>query len=253
MIDTFPVFSMDVKPYLLRRTGRDGAPQQTIRGSAMSKPRIGIIISTTREARFGDKPAAWIKAIADGRGDIATEIVDLRDYPMPFFDDVAGPAYAPTSSPTARAWKAKLAEFDGYLIVTAEYNHSPTGVLSNALDFLHDEVIRKPVAFVGYGGVGAARAIEQLRQIAVELQMAPTRSAVHIAGADFFAVWQQGKSLDDLPHLLPSAKATLDDLVWWTNALRSAREGDERALREQRHGEANDLASLARNAETLAA
>ena len=192
-------------------------------------PKIAIIISTTREARFGHKPAAWIKAIADQRSDIAAEIVDLRDYPMPFFDDVAGPAYVPTSNPVARAWKAKLAEFDGYVIVTAEYNHSPSGVLSNALDFLYAEVIRKPVAFVGYGGVGAARAIEHLRQIAVELQMAPTRAAVHIAGADFFAVWQQGKSLADLPHLLPSAKATLDDLVWWTRALKSAREADVQA------------------------
>jgi NAD(P)H-dependent FMN reductase len=198
--------------------------------SNLSKPRIAIILSTTRETRFADKPAAWIKAIADQRGDIATEIVDLRDYPMPFFEDAAGPAYAPTGNPVARAWQAKLGEFDGYLIVTAEYNHSPSGVLSNALDYLYAEVIRKPVAFVGYGGVGAARAVEHLRQIAVELQMAPTRSAVHIAGADFFAVWQQGKTFEDLPHLLPSAKATLDDLVWWTRALKSAREADARAL-----------------------
>src|SRR5262245_35929907 len=107
----------------------------------MTKLNIAIIISSTREARFADKPAAWIKSIADARGDIAAEIVDLRDYPMPFFEDAAGPAYVPTSNPVARAWQAKLAQFDGYVIVTAEYNHSPTGVLSNALDYLHAEVI----------------------------------------------------------------------------------------------------------------
>ncbi len=194
------------------------------------KLNIAIIISSTRETRFADKPAAWIKSIADARGDIAAEVVDLRDYPMPFFEEVAGPAYAPTSNPVARAWREKLGGFDGYLIVTAEYNHSPTGVLSNALDYLGAEVARKPVAFVGYGGVGGARAVEQLRQIAVELQMAPTRAAVHIAGADFLGVWQQGKSFDDLPHLLPSAKATLDDLAWWATALKSAREADAQAL-----------------------
>jgi NAD(P)H-dependent FMN reductase len=196
----------------------------------MSKPRIGIIISTTRANRFGDKPAEWIQAIAEARGDLATEIIDLRDYPLPYFDEVGGPAYVPVTNEVARAWGAKLAEMDGFIIVAAEYNRAPTGVLKNALDYAYNEFIRKPVAFVGYGGVGAARAIEQLRLIAVELQMAPTRTAVHIAGGDFMAVWQQGKALSDLPHLEQGAGAMLDELAWWTVTLKAGREASERKL-----------------------
>jgi NAD(P)H-dependent FMN reductase len=196
----------------------------------MSKPKIGIIISTTREARFADKPTAWIKAIADARGDLDTEIIDLRDYPLPFFDEVASPAYVPSKSPVAQAWQRKIAEMDGFIIVAAEYNRGPTGVLKNALDFAYTEYNRKPVAFVGYGGVGAARAIEQLRLIAIELQMAPTRTGVHIAGADFMGVWQQGKALSDLPHLEQGAIALLDELTWWTTALKTAREATAQKL-----------------------
>lgn len=196
----------------------------------MTKPRIGLIISSTRDTRFADKPVAWFKAIADARGDLDLEVVDLRDYPLPFFDQPAGPAYAPSTNPVALRWQAKLDQLDGLIIVTAEYNHGPTAVLKNALDFASREFIRKPVGFVGYGGVGAARAIEQLRLIAVELQMAPVRAAVHISGADFFGVWMQGKSLDDLTHLVPTAQALLDDVIWWSVALKAAREtGADRA------------------------
>ncbi len=190
----------------------------------MSKPKIGIIISSTRETRFGDKPAAWIQAIADARGEFDTEIVDLRDYPLPFFDEVASPLYVPSKSEIARTWQAKIDSLDGFIIVAAEYNRAPTGALKNALDYAYTEWNRKPVAFVGYGGVGAARAIEQLRLIAVELQMAPTRNAVHIAGADFMGVWQHGKALSDLPHLEQAAGVMLDELVWWTEALKNARQ-----------------------------
>lgn len=196
----------------------------------MSKPKIGIIISTTRANRFADKPTAWVKAIADARGDLDTEVIDLRDYPLPFFDEVAGPAYVPMQDPVAQRWQAKLGEMDGFIIVTAEYNRGPTGVLKNALDYVYAEFIRKPVAFVGYGGVGAARAVEQLRLIAIELQMAPTRTGVHIAGGDFMGVWQQGKSLSDLPHLEQAAHAMLDELTWWTVTLKAGREASARKL-----------------------
>jgi NAD(P)H-dependent FMN reductase len=190
----------------------------------MSKPKIGIIISSTRETRFADKPTEWIKAIADARGAFDTEIVDLRDYPLPFFDEVASSLYVPSKNEVAKLWQAKIASLDGFIIVAAEYNRGPTGALKNALDYAYTEWNRKPVAFVGYGGVGAARAIEQLRLNAVELQMAPTRNAVHIAGADFMGVWQQGKALSDLPHLEQAAFIMLDELVWWTEALKTARE-----------------------------
>jgi NAD(P)H-dependent FMN reductase len=189
----------------------------------MTKPRIGIVISTTREGRFGDKPAQWVRDLAAARGDLDVEIVDLRDYSMPFFDEPASPFYAPPKDEAARRWGHKVAELDGFIFVTAEYNRAPPAVLKNALDYAYREFNRKPVAFVGYGGVGAARAIEQLRLIGVELQMAPTRSGVHIGGADFIGMLMQGKTFADMHHLEPSAATMLDELAWWAYALKAAR------------------------------
>ena len=189
----------------------------------MTTPKVAIIISTTRQVRFGEKPTQWLYDIASKRSDLAFEIVDLRDYPMPFFDEVASNAWAPSTNEVAQRWQQKIAEFDGYIFVTAEYNHSISGVLKNALDYAYPEWNRKPAAFVGYGAVGAARAIEQLRLICVELQMAPTRTGVHIQGGDFMAVWRQGKSLTELDYLQPNVAAMLDELVWWTKALKTAR------------------------------
>lgn len=189
----------------------------------MTTPKVAIIISTTRQVRFGDKPTQWLYDIASTRSDLAFEIIDLRDYPLPFFDEVASNAWAPSTNEVAQRWQQKIAEFDGYIFVTAEYNHSISGVLKNALDYAYPEWNRKPAAFVGYGAVGAARAIEQLRLICVELQMAPTRTGVHIQGADFMAVWRQGKSLTELEYLQPNVTAMLDELAWWTKALKTAR------------------------------
>lgn len=186
--------------------------------------KIAMIIGSTRPTRFADKPAAWLKGITDQRTDAQFDLVDLRDFPLPFFDEVASNAWAPSQNPVAVAWQQKLAEYDGYIFITAEYNHAPTGVLKNALDQAYKEWNKKPAAFVGYGSVGAARAIEQLRMIAVELQMAPTRTGVHIQGADFFGAWQQGAALEEMSHLQPGVTAMLDELVWWTNALKNARE-----------------------------
>ncbi|ACO45974.1 NAD(P)H-dependent oxidoreductase [Deinococcus deserti] len=187
-------------------------------------PKIAIIISSTRETRFADKPTEWFARFAKGRTDLDFEVVDLRDFPLPFFNEVASNAYVPSQNEVAQRWQQKVAEFDGYVIITAEYNRGPTAVLKNALDYSYVEWNRKPVAFVGYGSVGAARAIEQLRLIAVELQMAPIRTGVHIQGADFFAVWQQGKDLNELTHLEPGVQAMLEELAWWTKALKTARD-----------------------------
>ncbi|GAB4196956.1 MAG: NADPH-dependent FMN reductase [Roseiflexaceae bacterium] len=190
----------------------------------MTTPKIAIIISSTRQTRFGDKPAQWIYDIAAARGDIEVQILDLRDFPMPFFDEVASNAWAPSTNEVAVRWQQTVAQFDGYIFVTAEYNRSITGALKNALDYAYPEWNRKPAAFVGYGSVGAARAIEQLRLICVELQMAPTRTGVHIQGSDFMAVWRQGQSLLEFPYLQQNATNMLDELVWWTKALKAARE-----------------------------
>lgn len=189
--------------------------------------KIAVIISSTRPTRFGDIPAAWIKAQVDAHPALSAELVDLRDYKMPFFDEVASNAWAPSQNPEAVRWQKKIAEFDGYLFVVAEYNRSITGVLKNALDQAYVEWGKKPMAAIAYGSMGGARALEHLRLISVELQMAPVRNAVHIAGGDFFKIHPGFGGSGDMAeiegNLLNSAKATLDDLAWWGKALKAAR------------------------------
>ncbi|MDB5862609.1 MAG: NADPH-dependent reductase [Betaproteobacteria bacterium] len=186
-------------------------------------PKIGIVIGSTRPTRFGEKPAAWIHGIAGKRKDLDFELIDLRDYPLPLFNEPGSPAWGPIDNEVAKRWAARLAGLDGFILVTPEYNHGPSAVLKNALDYAYNEFIRKPVAFVGYGGVGGARAVEQLRLVAAELQMVSVRNAVHIAASDFLGLWRGGKSFDDYPHLAESAVGMLEDLAWWTKALKIAR------------------------------
>jgi NAD(P)H-dependent FMN reductase len=190
----------------------------------MRKPRIAVIMSTTRATRFADRPAKWIYDLAVARGDMEVEIVDLRDYPMPFFDEPASNAYLPSKNEVALPWQQKVASFDGYIFVTAEYNHSIAAVLKNALDYAYPEWARKPGACLGYGSVGGARACEQLRLIMVELQMAPTRNGVHIQGGDFFEALQNGRDIASLPYIAPNADLMLAELLWWAKALSAARE-----------------------------
>ena len=187
-----------------------------------SLPKIGIILGTTRPARFSHRPGEWIADLAATRGDAAFEIVDLLDYKLPFFAEDLVPAQAQSSDPEARRWLDKVSGLDGYLFVTAEYNHGIPAVLKNALDTGFGEFRRKPAAFISYGAVGGARAVEQLRLVLVELQVAPLRSALHIGATEFVGVLQ-GKSFEDFPHLGGAARALLDELVWWTLALKTAR------------------------------
>jgi NAD(P)H-dependent FMN reductase len=193
----------------------------------MANPKIAIIVSSTRPTRFADIPTAWIKAQAEARGDMDVEVLDLRDYPMPFFDEVASNAWAPTQNPVAQKWQKKLAEFDGYIFVVAEYNRSITGALKNALDQAYVEWTHKPAGIVAYGSVGGTRAAEHLRLIAVELQMVPVRNGVHIGGGDFFRVHPgfggSGNLADIAASIEPSAKAMLDDMSWWAKATMAAR------------------------------
>jgi NAD(P)H-dependent FMN reductase len=190
----------------------------------MTKPKIAIIISTTRPTRFGHKPAEWLLKFATSRNDLDTEIIDLRDFPLPFFEEVASNAWAPTQNPVGQTWQKRIAEYDGYIFVTAEYNRSIPAALKNALDYAYPEWNRKPAAYLGYGSVGAARAIEQLRLMSVELQMVPTRTGVHIQGADFMALLKGERTFDDLAYLPQNTAAMLDELVWWAKALKAARQ-----------------------------
>ena len=193
----------------------------------MSKAKIAVIISSTRPTRFGDKPAKWIADHAAARGDLDVEIVDLADYTLPLFDAPASDLWMPTPNEVAAKWQAKLNEFDGYIIVTAEYNRSITGALKNAIDWAYKPFVRKAVAFVGYGSVGGARAIEHLRNIMVELQAVPVRQAIHIGGSDFVPIMFGQKTWDEtkgnFDQFVPDV---LDNLVWWTNATKTAREAD---------------------------
>src|SRR5207302_10427157 len=158
----------------------------------MAKPKIAVIISTTRATRFSEKPARWIYDIARARTDMSMELIDLRDYPMPFFDEPASNAWVPSKNEVAKRWQKKVAEFDGYIFVTAEYNRSMPAVLKNALDYAYPEWNRKAAAYVGYGSVGAARSFEHLTLACVELQMAPMRRGVHLPAAEFIAASEQG-------------------------------------------------------------
>jgi NAD(P)H-dependent FMN reductase len=162
----------------------------------MSNPKLAVVIGSVRPNRFAAHAAEWIEEIARQRGDFDVELVDLKDYPMPLFAEEASPLYAPSKNEVARRWQAKLAEFDAFIFTAAEYNHGPTAVLKNALDYAYAEWSNKPVAFVGYGGVGGSRAVEQLRLHAIELQMAPIRSAVHIALSRLFGRGQRRQAAE---------------------------------------------------------
>ncbi|MGE3620920.1 MAG: NADPH-dependent FMN reductase [Acidimicrobiia bacterium] len=189
-------------------------------------PRIALVIGSTRPTRFADKPADWLLEVAAGRDDLTLEKVDLRDHPLPFFAEVGSNLHVPSQDPAVLAWQDAVRPYDGYVFVTAEYNHSITGALKNALDQAYVEWVRKPMSALSYGGSGGVRAVEHLRGIAVELQMAPVRAAVAIGGSELIKVHPFGgnapmSEIDDI--LRPTAEAMFDDLVWWAEALRPAR------------------------------
>ncbi len=188
--------------------------------------KVALIIGSTRPNRFADTPAQWIVDRANSRTDFQIETLDLRDHPLPFFEEPIPPSMngGVFSNSAAEAWRHKIGEYDGFIILAAEYNHGPTAVLKNALDSAAIEWRNKPVGFVGYGGVGGARAVEQLRLIAIELQMAPIRNAVHIAMEPFVAVLQGKRTLESYDYLNQGLNALFDQLVWWAKALKAARE-----------------------------
>jgi len=191
-----------------------------------AKPRIALIIGSTRSTRFADTPAQWMLKQAQSRDDIDVEVVDLRDYPLPFFNEAMSNLWAPSEDPEAVRWQETIGQYDGFIFVVAEYNHSITGVLKNALDQAYKEWNRKPFTAIAYGGTGGARALEHLRGIAVELHMVSTRSAVHIGGGDFMAIHPNfGNQPIEMieANLLRAATAALDELVWWTKTTMAGR------------------------------
>lgn len=193
----------------------------------MTKPKIALIIGSTRATRFADIPAQWMLAQAQARTDMSVELVDLRDHELPFFNEMASNAWVPSQSPAAQEWQKKIAGYDGYIFVLAEYNRSLPAVLKNALDQAYVEWAHKPFGAISYGSMGGANALGHLQNIGVELQMVPVRNNVRIGGSDFFKIHPgmggSGKIADIEPVIAAASKALLDDIVWWANATRAAR------------------------------
>lgn len=194
---------------------------------AETRPRLGVVIGSTRDARFADKPAEWLMENLKDDDHFDAELVDLRDFNLPFFNEMASNMQVPSQDANAVAWQQKIAEFDAYIFVAAEYNYSMTGALKNALDQAYNEWNRKPFGVLGYGGLGAARAVQDLRGVGVALQMVPVSAGVHIGGGEFMAVHPLGKNepmsaIEDI--LKPSLGAMLDQLEWWTAATKGPRE-----------------------------
>jgi NAD(P)H-dependent FMN reductase len=178
--------------------------------------KIGIILGSTRPGRNGEGVANWVLDVAARRTDAEFELVDLLDYKLPHLDEAMPPAYGQYSQPHTIEWASKIASFDGFVMVTPEYNHSTSGALKNAIDFLFAEWNNKAVGFVGYGSVGGARAVEHLRLIAGELMMADVRAQVTLSLLNDF---------ENFSKLVPSERqeqalnAMLDQLVAWSQAL----------------------------------
>ena len=192
---------------------------------------VGLIVGSTRPNRFADTPVRWLVEGASARSDLRLSVLDLRDFALPFFNEPAPPGYTNGvyTDPKAEAWRKRIGELDAFIATVAEYNHGPTAVLKNAFDSALNEWQRKPIAFVGYGGVGAARAIETLRGVAIELQMAPIRHEVNIGMEPFLRILRQGRALNDYEYLVRSRDAMFDHLVWWGEALTAARQRPGRA------------------------
>lgn len=194
--------------------------------------KLKIISGSTRQGRFSERPAAWIYEEAKKLEGVEAELLDLRDYPMPFLDSPMVPSMAQGKydNETVQKWAAKISDGDAFIVVTPEYNHGYPAVLKNAMDVLYPEWNRKPVGFVSYGSALGARSVEQLRQVAVELQMAPVRHAVHIPTDIFFAA-MMGSGPEGSEAFAPIRKGSmgdpverlLNDIVWWGKTLKAGR------------------------------
>ena len=188
-------------------------------------PHIQIILGSTRDNSRGEPIARWFSELAEARDDMRSELVDLAAYQLPFLTSAAPPPMSEGArDEAAREWSAKIAAGDGYVLVVPEYNHGYPAAIKNALDHLFSEWARKPIAFVSYGGLaGGVRAVEQLRQVAVELEMVPLRRQIAIP-----RIWEAVSEAGEIRDRQDAqATALLDDLAWWAQTLRAARVGAE--------------------------
>jgi len=185
-----------------------------------SMVKIGIIIGSTRPGRIGESVAKWVYDIAAKRNDAAFELIDIADYNLPLLDEQLPPAFEVYSLPHTQAWAKKIAQFDGYIFVTPEYNHSTSGALKNAIDFLNKEWRNKSAGFVSYGSMSGVRAVEHLRQIAGELQMADVRAQVAFS---LFTDFEEFTKFNPDNRHVEEVDAMLNQVIAWGNALKPLR------------------------------
>lgn len=192
----------------------------------MAELRIGIILGSTRPGRNGKAVADWIVERAQGREGATYELIDLADYPLPHLDEPLPPAMGQYQHDHTKEWAAKVAEFDGFVFVTPEYNHSMSGVLKNAIDFLQAQWHNKAAALVGYGGAGGARAVEHLRGVLSEVQVAHVRQTMAFS---FFTDFENFSVFKPADLHLDYANVMFDQLESWAGALKATRADQEEA------------------------
>jgi NAD(P)H-dependent FMN reductase len=187
----------------------------------VSELKIGIILGSTRPGRNGKAVADWVFDKAQARIGADYDLIDLADYPLPHMDEPMSPMMGQYAGEHTKAWAATIAPYDAYVFVTPEYNHSTSGVLKNAIDYLYAEWNNKAAAFVSYGGVGGARAIEHLRAICSELQIAHVRQQLSFSMfTDFenFSIFRPAAAIHD-----DAATVMFDQLEAWAAALKPLR------------------------------
>ena len=182
--------------------------------------KIAVIIGSTRPGRAGEAVGKWVHEIASKRTDAEYELVDLLDFNLPLLDEPVPPSQGKYSKEHTQRWSEKVNSFDGYVFVTPEYNHSTSGALKNALDFVYKEWNNKAAGFVGYGSAGGTRAVEHLRLICAELQVATVRAQVQLS---LFADFENFKTFKPNERHEKSVNGLLDQVVAWSGALKPLR------------------------------
>lgn len=182
--------------------------------------KLAIIIGSTRPGRVGDAVARWVFDLAQKRGDAEYELVDIQDFNLPLLDEPVPPSQGKYSREHTKKWAAKIASFDGYVVVTPEYNHGTSGALKNAIDFIYGEWNNKAAGFVGYGSAGGVRAVEQLRLVMAEVQVATVRAQVALS---LFTDFENFSTFKPAALHEKSVGAMLDQLVAWSGAMKTLR------------------------------
>ncbi len=183
--------------------------------------KIAIIIGSTRPGRVGESVARWVYQIAQQRDDAKFDLVDIKDFNLPLLDEPGTPGMGEYTKPHTKVWAAKINSFDAFVFVTPEYNHATSGALKNAIDFLYAEWNNKAAGFVGYGGAGGTRAVENLRLIMGELEVADVRKQVMLSLHDDFENYTVFKPQ---PRHEQSVNDMLDQVIAWGSALKTLRE-----------------------------